>query len=437
MPKYILRKARDFYPLPEGGQGDNRLTSSPQCRRFDLATYLYKAIGSSGAISKGRLDATSREVAMAKIKDMGMFPTEVKEESAFTKDITIGNPVNSKDLTIFCNQFEAILKAGVTVLDGLYLLKDQTTKKYFKNVIGDLYAKVEQGEPLSVAMEAHPKTFPEIFRNMIKAGEASGNLEIAFNRMKSHFEKDYKLKQEVQKATMYPIIVGLIAIAVVVVLLVVVVPTFTSMFEQMGAELPVTTKILVAVSGFLATKWYIVIAVILAIVVTIMILNRMEGAVTFFSKLKLSLPVLGNLNKQIITARFARTTSTLLASGLSIIDTVDIVSKVVDNKYISGRLMEAKDQVSKGVPLSEPIKTMGVFPPILTHMVKIGEDTGQLEPILDNIADFFEGEVESAVKQLTTILEPMVIVFLAVVVGFIVISIIQPMFGMYELLGNM
>ncbi len=402
-----------------------------------MATYLYKAIGSSGAISKGKIDATSKSVAMAKIKDMGMFPTEVKEESALTKDITIGNPVNSKDLTIFCNQFEAILKAGVTVLEGLYLLKDQTNKKYFKNVIGDLYAKVEQGEPLSVAMDAHPKTFPEIFRNMIKAGEASGNLEISFNRMKSHFEKDYKLKQEVQKATMYPIIVGFIAIVVVVILLVVVVPTFTGMFEQMGAELPVTTRTLVAISTFLATKWYVVLGVIFALVVLVFILKSMENAVSFFSRLKLKMPVMGNLSTQIVASRFARTTSTLLASGLSIIDTTEIVSKVVGNKYVSDRLMDAKDQVSKGVPLSEPLRDMGVFPPMLIHMVKIGEDTGQLEPILDNIADFFENEVESAVKQLTTILEPAIIVFLAIVVGFIVISIVQPMFEMYRLLGEM
>ncbi len=402
-----------------------------------MADYSYKAITSSGDVTKGKIEANDKDVALMKIKDLGMFPVEVKEDSVLSKDIVIGKPFKSKDLMIFCNQFEIILKAGVPVLEALYMLKSQSNKKFFKGVIGDIYTKVEQGEQLSDAMGNYPDVFPSILINMVRAGEATGNLEVSFNRMTIHFEKEYKLKQDVKKASIYPIIVGIVATAVVVILLTLVVPVFVNMFNEMGTELPAVTRALIAISNFLTTRWYIVLALVAVIVIAIMMLKKVDSAVMYFSKLKLKIPAVGILTKNIASARFARTTSTLLASGLSIIDTMDIVSDVVGNTYVRDGLIKTKDQISEGAPLSEPLDRMKTFPPMIVQMVRIGEETGELEALLDNMADFYETEVENSVKQLTTIMEPAIIVILAIIVGFIVLSIVMPMFQMYSMLGDL
>ncbi len=284
-------------------------------------------------------------------------------------------------------------------------------------------------------MTKHPKIFPSILINMIEAGEVSGNLEVALNRMASHFEKEFKLQQSVKKATTYPIVVAVISIAVVVLLLVVVIPTFVGMFADLGIELPLTTRMLLTMSDFVITKWYIIILVVFFVSGGLVYYAKSEVGKLTLSGVKLRVPMFGPLNTKIVASRFARTLSTLLASGLPLLEAIEVVAKVVDNHFVLKGLLDAKDQVSKGMPLSKPIQEMGVFPPMINHMVRIGEDTGQLEPILDKVADFYDTEVETAVSQLTTMLEPLIIVVLAVVVGFVVISIIQPMFQMYNAIG--
>ena len=314
-------------------------------------------------------------------------------------------------------------------------MQEQTENKRFRAVISDVYSTVEQGESLSKSMQKHPKVFPSILINMIEAGEVSGNLEIALKRMATHFEKEYDMGQNVKKASTYPTVVATVALAVVVILLVVVIPTFVDMFDQLGVELPWTTRALIGMSDFIIHKWYVVILVVGLAIGSYINYSRSEGGRLTLSNLKLRIPVFGPVNTKIVASRFTRTLSTLLASGLPLLEAIEVVSKVVDNPYVEKGLMNTKDQVSKGVPLSKPIEEMGVFPPMVTHMVRIGEDTGQLEPILDNVADFYDKEVDTAVSQLTTMMEPAIIVFLAIVVGFVVISIIQPMFGMYNAIG--
>lgn len=402
-----------------------------------LANFQYSAMDKAGKTKKGKMEARNKEVATQMIKDAGMYPIQVNEEGALQKDIVIGNPIGTKDLTIFCQQFEAVLSAGISVLEALHLLKEQTENKYFQKVIADIYANVEQGESLSSSMSKHPKVFPSILINMIEAGEISGNLEVALRRMASHFEKEFKLQQDVKKATTYPIVVAFISIAVVVVLMVVVIPTFVGMFSEMGMELPLTTRILLAISDFIINQWYVLIISIALIVLVFTYYSRSEVGKMMLSGVKLKAPVFGNLNTKIIASRFARTLSTLLASGLPLLDAMEVVSKVVDNHKVMKGLIDAREQVSKGMPLSKPIAEMGVFPPMINHMVRIGEDTGQLEPILDKVADFYDTEVETAVSQLTTMLEPLIIVVLALVVGFVVISIVQPMFQMYGGIENL
>ena len=402
-----------------------------------MANFNYSAMDQTGKTIKGKLEARTKELAYQMLKDNQLYPLEITEESALQKDLVIGNPIKTKDLTIFCQQFEAVLKAGISVLEALYLLREQTENKHFQKVISDLYNQVEQGESLSGSMRKHPKVFPMILINMIEAGEVSGNLEIALNRMATHFEKEYKLQQSIRKATTYPIVVAVIALAVVVMLLVVVIPTFVTMFNDLGTELPATTKALLAISDFVTGRWYVIIAVVVIGTVGFVYYSKSEVGMITLSGIKLKVPLFGPLSTKVVASRFTRTLSTLLASGLPLLEAIDVVSRVVDNYTVMKGLQRTKDQVSKGVPLSKPIEEMGVFPPMVTHMVRIGEDTGQLEPILDNVANFYDSEVETAVSQLTTMLEPLIIVVLAVVVGFVVISIIQPMFQMYNDVGNL
>lgn len=401
-----------------------------------MPNYSYSAMAKSGKVKKGKLEARNKTLAGQMLKDSGLFPLEIMEEGMMTKDFVFGNPVSVKDLTVFCQQFEAVLSAGISVMEALFLLKEQTENKHFRKIIEDVHGSVEQGESLSSSMAKHPKIFPGILINMIEAGEVSGNLEIALNRMASHFEKEFKLKQSVKKATTYPIVVSIISTGVVILLLVVVIPTFVGMFDDMGMELPFTTRMLLAISDFVIHKWYILLLGIGFIIFFFTYYAKSELGKMSLSSIKLRLPLFGTLNTKVVASRFARTLSTLLASGLPLLEALEVVSKVVDNHFVMKGLINTKDQVSKGVPLSKPIEEMGVFPPMINHMVRIGEDTGQLEPILDKVADFYDTEVETAVSQLTTMLEPLIIVVLAVVVGFVVISIIQPMFQMYDGVSN-
>lgn len=402
-----------------------------------MANFNYTVITKDGKNKKGKLEASDKAAAINVLKDSGYYPLSVVEESALQKDIVLGNPIKVKDLTVFCQQFEAILTAGISVLEALNLLMEQSDNKFMSKVIGNMYTSVESGESLAGSMRPYSKYFPSILINMIEAGEASGNLEIALRRMAEHFEKEYKTEQAIKKATMYPIVVSVVAVGVVILLLVVVIPTFVDMFNDMGMELPPLTKMLIGASKFVQTRWYILIAVVILLFGGFRFYGASEIGKVTLSGIKMKAPIFGQLTTKVVASRFARTLSTLLASGLPLLEALEIVSKVVDNYVVEKNLLGARDQVSKGMPLSKPLEESGHFPPMITHMVRIGENTGQLEPILNKVADFYDGEVETAVAQLTTMLEPLIIVVLALVVGTVVVSIIQPMFQMYEGLGNL
>lgn len=401
-----------------------------------MANFNYTVVTKEGKNKKGKIEASDQRAAVAELKERGFYPLTVVEESALQKEIVIGNPVKVKHLTVFCQQFEAILSAGISVLEALHLLMEQTDNKFLSKILGDVYSSVEAGESLAGSMRPFKKYFTPILINMVEAGEASGSLEIALKRMAEHFEKEYKTEQSIKKAMMYPIIVTVIMVIVVAVLIVVVIPTFVGMFTDMGMELPFVTRMLIGVSDFVIARWYVIIGGAVVLGVGFKAYANSEAGNLTLSGIKLHAPIIGSLTRKIVASRFSRTLSTLLASGLPLLEALEIVSKVVGNYKVEQGLMRSKDQVSKGMPLSKPIQEMKVFPPMITHMVRIGENTGQLEPILNKVADFYDSEVETAVDQLTSLLEPLIIVVLAVVVGTVVISIIQPMFMMYDGLGN-
>ena len=404
-----------------------------------MAEFMYKVLTADGKKKSGKIEANSLERANEKLKNEGYTIMSVKEAGALEKDINIdiGGKVKAKDLTMFCKQFASILNAGVTIVQALDMLSEQASNKMLKNALKEMQASVEKGNNLADSMRMHPKVFPPILVNMVSAGEASGSLEVALVRMADHFEKDNRLQAQIKSAMTYPIIVCIVAIAVVIVCMIVVIPNFTSMFLDMDLDLPVMTEVMIAISNFILHKWYILIAVIVVIVAAVIVFKKTSTGEYFFAKAAMKFPLIGNLVIKSSAARFARTLSTLMAAGIPLIDAVESVAKVMTNSIIRNNLIDAKDQVAKGIPLSKPIKEMGIFPPLLTQMVHIGEETGNLEDMMFRVADFFDEEVETATKALTSAMEPLIMVVLAGIVGCIVAAVYGPLLKMYQNMDNL
>ena len=402
-----------------------------------MATYEYMAVDKSGKQKKGTMEAQAEDRVKDFLKAEGLIPISVKEQSILSKDINLGSKkVKARDLSIFCRQFHSILGAGVTILNALQMLSDQTENKVLKEATKQVQIDVEKGESLTSAMSKHKETFPPLLIHMVEAGEASGSLEISFERMAIQFEKQAKVSGMVKKAMVYPIVVILVAIAVVILMLVVVFPQFEDMFAQVDGELPAITRIVMAMSGFVQNFWWLLAIIIAGAVLGIQTFRKTPNGQMFFSKLSLNMPVISNLSIKSASATFSRTLSTLLAAGIPIIDAVEITSKVIKNVIVKEALDSTVDEIKRGVPLSVPLRESEVFPPMVYQMTRIGEETGNVEGMLDKIADYYEEEVENATAALTALLEPMVIIVLGVLVGFILLSIYMPILSMYSAIEN-
>lgn len=404
-----------------------------------MALYSYKVVTAEGKNKSGKLEANSLERANEKLKSEGYTILNVKEAGALDKEINIGigGKVSAKDLTMFCKQFSSILNAGVPIIQTLDMLAEQADNKTMKAALKDMQVFVEKGGNLADAMRQHPKVFPPILVNMTSAGEASGSLEVALLRMSEHFEKDNKLSAQIKSAMVYPIMVLIVAFLVIIVMLVAVVPNFTSMFADMGVQLPFMTRAVVAASDFMKERWYVVVVIVVALVFAIKFFKSTPTGTKLFAQMAIKLPIIGDLTVKSSSSRFARTLSTLLASGIPLIDAIESVSKVMTNSIIHKGLMDARDQVAKGVPLSKPIKEMGVFPTLLCQMTRIGEETGNIEEMMNKVADFFDDEVDEATKRLTAAMEPLIMVVLAGIVGVIVGAVYGPMISMYKNMDNL
>lgn len=398
----------------------------------------YEAIDQNGKSKKGSLEGNNIEAVKNALKSQGLVPVNVSKQTILTQDldISIGKRVSSKELAIFCRQFSSILNAGVTIVSALEMLYEQSENKYMSAAIRDVQTAVEKGESLADGMRTQPKVFPEILVNMIEAGEASGSLDVAFDRLTTHFEKSDTLKSTVTNAMIYPIVVVIVAIAVVVVMMVKVVPSFLDMFEDVDGELPAITKMVIAVSNFL-TSHGLIIAIIAVLLVVLFNLYRNSDKGRYqLSQLSLRLPLIGKLVRKSASATFTRTLSTLLASGISLIDAVEITSRVMSNQVFKETLLQAKEEVERGVALSEPLEASGQFPPMVYRMIRIGEETGNMESMLDKVADFYEEDVKNATQAMTTIMEPLIIIVLAVIVGTIMLAVMSPMFTLYNSISN-
>lgn len=402
-----------------------------------MAVFNYKVVDKDGKNKKGTVDAPNRDSAEKKLKSEGYSIMSLTEQnSPLSGGGFFKKKVKSRDLGVFCKQFSAVIKAGVTIIAALELMGDQIENKTLKAAVQDARTYVEKGGTLADALRLNPDVFPPIMINMVAAGELSGNLEICLDRLVEHFEKDNALSSKIKGAMTYPIVVLVVMVIVVIVVMVAVIPNFSSMFEEMGTELPLATRIMVGASNFILHKWYLLIAIIVVLVVCIKLFKKTEPGAQLFANIGLKAPIIGNLNIKSACSRFSRTMSTLMASGISMIDSVEQVAKMMDNKIIREGLLDAKTQVAKGVPLSKPLKDLEMLPPMLSAMTKIGEETGDIEEMLSKVADYYDEEVEAATNALTAAMEPLIMVVLACIVGMIVAAVYGPIMSMYDALDQ-
>ena len=399
-----------------------------------MATYGYKAITKAGKEVKGSLEADNKDLAMAELRRQELTVIDLGEQSFLTKDI--GWP-KARDLSVMCRQFVSMTKAGVSILESLKMLCEQTENKRLQDALKEVRISVEKGETLADSMAEHPKVFPGIMVNMVAAGEASGSLEIALERVATQLERSHKTQAMVKKAMIYPIAVAIVAVIVTIVMLVMVIPNYETMFKDLGTELPWITQFYVNLSHGIVNYWFIIIPIIIALVFVIRAFAKTDAGKHFFGKIALKAPLFGKLTTKSASSMMARTMSTLLGAGVPLIEAVDIVSGVMSNIYFKEAMEDAKEEITIGMPLSRPLQESGLFPPMVYQMIRIGEESGNTEEMLDKLADYYDEEVEMSVQSLMAAMEPMIIIVLAVVVGGLIAACMMPMMSMYTALDNL
>ncbi|APH04221.1 type II secretion system F family protein [Bacillus weihaiensis] len=398
-----------------------------------MPKFKYEGRERSGKKS-GRVTANSKREAVLKLSELGIRITTIEEipETLLTKDISIGNPVKLQDFVIYLRQFATLLRAGVTIVDATNILAQQTSSKALRNALEQMEEDLKSGQALSATAAKHKKIFSSMFVNMIKAGEASGSMEETLDRLAIQYEKQNRTKQKIQSALAYPMAVAIVAVVVVIFLLVSVVPTFVSMFEGFGAQLPAITLFVLNSSIFMQEYWYIVILFFIVVVVTFIALRKNKQTKYYLDVAALRMPIFGSMIQKAVLARMTRTLSSLFSSSVPILQSLLIVEKIVENEVIAKVIVDSRNSLENGRSLTEPMKKHWAFPPLVTQMIAIGEETGSLDEMLGKVADFYEEEVENSTDRLKSLIEPLMIVLLAGIVGTIVIAIIVPMFDIFN-----
>lgn len=408
-------------------------------RGESMPGFSYVAVDKRGKEKRGSLEAETRERALEQLKAEGLIPVSVREQGALNKEIdfSIGKKVKPRDLSVFCRQFVSITQAGVPMKEALQMLSEQTENKWLKRAISEVLLNVEKGNTLADSMRSQPDIFPPMLVNMVEAGEQSGSLEMAFSRMAVHFEKEAKLKATIKKATIYPIILVIAAIGVIAVMLLFVIPIFIDMFADLDIEMPALTMFVMNSSKWMTSHWYVVLAMIVGVVVAYKLIYRTTQGRLTIDRIKMKMPLFGKLTVKTACSQFARTMSTLLMSGISTIDALETTSKIVNNIHYTNAMLKAREEVMKGVPLSEPLEASGIFPPMVYHMTGIGEETGNVEEMLEKMADYYDEEVEMTTQSVLAAMEPIIILFMALIIGTLVIAVISPIASMYNGLDNL
>lgn len=405
-----------------------------------MPSYQYTAIDKAGKRKTASIEADSEVKVSLQLKSEGLIPVEIKEQGIMDKDINLSflkKRVKVRDLSVFCRQFVSMNRAGVTILETLRLLTEQTENPTLREAAQDTYLGVQKGDSLASSMKKNPDVFPELLIHMVSAGEASGSLDVAFERMAEQFEKSAKLQAMVKKAMVYPIMVLIVAFVVIIVMLSYVVPTFMNMFADMDIEMPKITLMVVAASDFVKGHLILIIVGIGVLIAFFMWFKTTPLGQGIINKVALKAPLFGNLTTKSSSAKFARTLSTMLAAGIPMPQAVEITAGTINNLFYKNAMMDAKNDVMQGVPLSQPLERCGLFPPMVYHMTRIGEETGNIEEMLDTLADYYDEEVEAATQSLMAALEPLIIIFLAGICGTIIGAVIAPMGAMYSGLDSL
>jgi type IV pilus assembly protein PilC len=400
-----------------------------------MATFVYEAVNNMGETVKSTYEADAKDEVLEMLEKKKLYP--IKVEETIGKEIKTSvslQRVKLKDLAFFCRQVSALLDAGIPIADALQIINQQIANKKLQKAVEEVSDDVQTGMSFSEAMKKQ-EIFPPLLIHMVAAGEASGTLDFVMRRMAEDYEKEYRMKKRVSGAMVYPILIIIVAIVAVTFVVTSVLPRFVEMFASANAELPVATQMLIKLSSFLNHYWlYLLIALGLLIYGLIRFFETTQGRI-WLDYFKLKTPIIGGVNNKIVTARFTRTLSSLLKSGIPLLQSMEYVGAVVGNEIIKEKILQIREEISKGANLTDSVRKTNVFDPVVVHMVKTGEDSGKLDEVMENTAIIYDQEVEVAVQGITSIIEPLMIILMAGVVGFIVFSIITPMFDIAKTVG--
>ncbi|MBO3389052.1 type II secretion system F family protein [Clostridium perfringens] len=401
-----------------------------------MANFKYKAINSEGQRIEGSQSADSESQVREMLLSNQYYPLSIEKENSKGKSsLSFNRKVKLKDIAVFCRQFYVMLDSGLSIGKALNILIEQGEKPKLREALIGVNGDLKRGETLASSMRKRKDVFPNLLTSMIDAGERSGNLDIILKRMAEYYEKETKIRGKIKSAMIYPIVLGVVAIIAITFILTFVMPTFVQMFEENNVDLPTSTKMVLGTSKMLG-KYGIIIFLILvtAIILLGKYLKSEEGQYKL-SVINLKIPVIKKLTQKIIVSRFTRTIGIVSSSGMSLVTSLEIVASVVGNKIAEKELLKVKEKVLKGEGLGDSIMKIKIFPPMLASMVKVGEEAGSLDSILDKTADFYDDELEREIQTATALIEPAMIVVMGIIIGFLLISILTPMFTMYNSIG--
>jgi len=402
-----------------------------------MALYTYRALDKEGEIIQDKLEGSGEMAVAHELRQQGLLVINVKEQSATQKDILEPfKRIKLLDLVVFSRQLATMINAGLPIVRALYILSEQTENPKLKDVVVEVRKDVEAGSSLSQALEKHPKAFSRLYVEMVKAGEIGGILDGVLLRVADQLERDQDLRRKVRGAMIYPVFVLAFAILAASFMLIFIVPVFAGLFQDLGGTLPLPTRICIVLSHILGSFWGILVYAGMALCVVMFLRwKKSEQGRKAWGRVVLKIPAkIGDVVKKVALARFARTLATLSAAGVPILQAIEITATSSGNWVVEKALLKSRDAVREGIPLYKPLEGEPIFPPMVTRMIAVGEETGDVDGMLTKIAEFYESEVDAAVKALTSIIEPIMIVVVGSIVGFIVISMYLPMFKIYELI---
>jgi type IV pilus assembly protein PilC len=394
--------------------------------------FAYKARNLSGKLLTGKIEAESRDAAIAQLRNRNYYVVQINPAVDFKLDLDklLNLKIKVKDLAVFCRQAATMIEAGIPLLQCLNILTQQTESKKLREILKAVIMDIENGKSLSEAFRIHQRYLPGIFIDMLTAGEVSGTLDQAMDRLANQFEKDHELKEKIKSAMTYPLVIGAFAFLAMVILLVVVVPIFVEIFEQVGAELPLPTRIMLGFSKACTNFWFLILPAPLLLYFGLKSFAATDRGKVITDRLLLKLPVYGKLTQKTITARFARTLATLLKSGVPLMQSLESVENVVGNTQVTKIIKAARENIKEGENMSPILLNASFFPPMAVNMIAIGEESGALDALLEKVAIYYEQEVETLVAKLSSVIEPLMIAGVGIMVGFIAVSIYLPLFGL-------